>query len=93
MTTRYCSPGIIPTNLNELDTLITFMRERGAYRVKNGDFELELLVDFAPVAKEAESEAKSEEVPIKKAPKRGKDGLTPEMQEAVYGRVMSDTQE
>lgn len=79
--------------LDQLDTLISFMRERGAYRVKNGDFELELLVDWTPVAKQADSEAKSEEVQVPKAPKVGKDGLTPEMQEAVYGRVMSDTQE
>lgn len=78
--------------LDQLDTLIDFMRERGAYRLKNGDFELELMLDFTPpVANQPEPEAKSGEAEVQNAPKVGKDGLTAEQQQEIYGRVLSDT--
>jgi hypothetical protein len=77
--------------LDQMGQLVAFMRERGIYKVKNGDFEMEIVLTFVPpVANQPEPEAKSEPV---KEPKRGKDGLTAEDQEALYGRVMSDTKE
>jgi hypothetical protein len=76
--------------LEQLDTLVTFVREHGVFRVKNGDFEVELTVGWqpveVPVANLSEGEAKSE--PVSKEPVRGRDGLTAEDQEALYGRVM-----
>ena len=76
--------------MEDLRTLVGFMRERGVFRVKIDDFEVELIAGWqpveVPVANLSEGEAKSE--PVSKEPVRGRDGLTAEDQEALYGRVM-----
>ena len=74
--------------LTQLDTLVAFMRGKGIFRVKNGDFEVELITGWVPpvmeeVAKPTESAAESDKKPV-----RGKDGLTAEDQVELYGRVM-----
>jgi hypothetical protein len=64
----------------EVLTLIDDLRARGVLYFKQGDLEINL----GPVPEK-------EDAPVDKPPKegkRGKDGLTAEEQEKVYGRVI-----
>lgn len=77
----------LPT-LADLSDLIDFLRAKGVVHYQGGSTVLTLLPEAPRAAEPILSENMNTE---KAAPKVGKDGLTREQQQEVYGSAMSDT--
>jgi hypothetical protein len=79
--------GSLPQTLQDLTTLIDFLRAKGVLSYSAGGISLSLLPDEPPPP------AKPEEPRQVEPPKLGSDGLTAEQQVELYGRAFSDTKE
>lgn len=80
------SGGNLTQTLQDLTTLIDFLRSKGVLNYSAHGVTLTLLPE-APPRLEPEVAPSREKSP----PKVGKDGLTREQQEEMYGSAMSDT--